>query len=868
MTLEVRTGGQLYVRSQLEDYTMRGNELESYSFFEFIIDTYEEAIPASEKQNNGQSNATTSSRGRPRNDRSHYKEGHSKNHTHRRVIRSKGHSTLPNIVGPFFPQPNDPTCRSLYCASMLALLFPWRDLQDIKAGFSSFEAAFVSFSEAASQTDRDVLASVQYYYDCKAAASIHRESDDEAPRVDTSNNLDALAADSVDSDGEDDEMHIELTEADLLAYEESQKNHREELHGLMAIAAARTTKLFGDEHCNWTCGTSGVGVAHGADYIRLQRWQNQMSEAIVTLNGDSALARCDSDTENAGDVAVISDEVLGSDIDRDYGVEQISTLQHKDEDHLSAINPSYLLKDQRRAYDIIDWHLTETLAGQAPPQLLMVIPGEGGVGKSKAIQTITDNFRSKGVGHILVKAAYTGIAASIIDGKTLHVIAQIPINGREQSQKTARKLAAFWKDKMYLIVDEKSMVSRTLFARLSAYIAKGKALAGESDTKKPFGGVNVIVSGDFHQFPPVAGSRNAPLFWPCDSSKDSAEELLGRKLYEEFNIVVRLKEQVRVTDPDWLDLLQHVRHGSCRAHHVKLLRSLIITNTSCPPTDFSTPPWNESVLITPRHAVRKHWNAIMAQTTCRRNGTQLFICAAYDTFQGRPLTLSERFAVATKKQRKHREKHDERAALANKLELAKGMKVMVTFNVETDLDVANGARGEIVEIVLDERETAFSPTAPIVELTYPPAYILVKMSRTKAVQLEGLEKDVLPLVPLERTFSIVHGKGLKTIRRRQLPVTPAYSFTDYRSQGQTLSHSIIDIATPPSGGLTPFNVYVALSRGRGRDNIRLLRDFDEKLLMSHPCEYLRVEDERLMRLDVETEKWWNQKTPKSGEELM
>ncbi|KAG1817848.1 hypothetical protein EV424DRAFT_1267137, partial [Suillus variegatus] len=63
-------------------------------------------------------------------------------------------------------------------------------------------------------------------------------------------------------------------------------------------------------------------------------------------------------------------------------------------------------------------------------------------------------------------------------------------------------------------------------------------------------------------------------------------------------------------------------------------------------------------------------------------------------------------------------------------------------------------------------------------------------------------------------------------------VTPAYSFTDYRSQGQTISHSIIDIATPPSGGLTPFNVYVALSRGRG------------------------LEDERLMRLDVETEKWW------------
>jgi hypothetical protein len=204
---------------------MRGNELESHSFFEFIINTYEEAIPASEKQNNGQSSAIRSSRGRPRSDRSHYKEGHSKCHTHRRVIRSKGHSTLPNIVGPFFPCPNDPSCRTLYCASMLALLFPWRDLLDIKSGFTSFETAFESFSEAASQTDRDILAGIQYYYDCKAAASIHRESDDEAPQVDASNSQDRVTADSAysdDDDDDDDEMRIELTEADLLAYEESQ----------------------------------------------------------------------------------------------------------------------------------------------------------------------------------------------------------------------------------------------------------------------------------------------------------------------------------------------------------------------------------------------------------------------------------------------------------------------------------------------------------------------------------------------------------------------------------------------------------------------------------------------------------------------
>ena len=98
---------------------------------------------------------------------------------------------------------------------------------------------------------------------------------------------------------------------------------------------------------------------------------------------------------------------------------------------------------------------------------------------------------------------------------------------------------------------------------------------------------------------------------------------------------------------------------------------------------------------------------------------------------------------------------------------------MVTFNVETDLDIANGARGEIIKIVLDEREMAFSPLAPIIELTCPPAYIHVKMNCTKAVQLESLDKDVLPLVPLERTFTVVHGREHKSITGRQLPITPA-----------------------------------------------------------------------------------------------
>ena len=87
-------------------------------------------------------------------------------------------------------------------------------------------------------------------------------------------------------------------------------------------------------------------------------------------------------------------------------------------------------------------------------------------------------------------------------------------------------------------------------------------------------------------------------------------------------------------------------------------------------------------------------------------------------------------------------------------------------------------------------------------------------------------------------------------------MTLAYAFTDYRSQGQTLQPVYIDIGSPPYGHLTPFNIYVTLLRGTGREHIWLLRYFDEMLLCHHPCEHLRLEDECLEGLNKITKKLW------------
>ena len=80
-----------------------------------------------------------------------------------------------------------------------------------------------------------------------------------------------------------------------------------------------------------------------------------------------------------------------------------------------------------------------------------------------------------------------------------------------------------------------------------------------------------------------------------------------------------------------------------------------------------------------------------------------------------------------------------------------------------------------------------------------------------------------------------------TVVRRQFAMIRGYAFTDIKAQGQTIEVVIIDLRNTPSGKITPFSAYVALSRSRGRDTICLLSDFDEDLFKRHPNIDLAVE---------------------------
>jgi ATP-dependent DNA helicase PIF1 len=105
--------------------------------------------------------------------------------------------------------------------------------------------------------------------------------------------------------------------------------------------------------------------------------------------------------------------------------------------------------------------------------------------------------------------APTGIAACNVGGTTLNSFAGVGL-GKEtadhlamivcSNERTARK----WRQARVLVIDEVSMLDGKLFDKLD-YVAR----RARNEETKPFGGIQLIMCGDFYQLPPVGIDQNA-----------------------------------------------------------------------------------------------------------------------------------------------------------------------------------------------------------------------------------------------------------------------------------------------------------------------------------------------------------------------
>ena len=209
----------------------------------------------------------------------------------------------------------------------------------------------------------------------------------------------------------------------------------------------------------------------------------------------------------------------------------------------------HLNAQQSIVLNIIDNHLTNHLRGKKTPQRLMVVHGEGGTGKSTVVSAITKLFAEKNASALLAKTAMSGVAGCIIGGQTLHSWAALPVvrpcsdkwlthPGKEVNERRKANIGST----LWLIIDEMSMLTTPLLQHLSRVCGVVRSANDEVEPSVPFGGLSVILTGDFHQFPPIA-STGRELY---NSNPPNELASLGRNLYEQFDIVIILEQQMRI----------------------------------------------------------------------------------------------------------------------------------------------------------------------------------------------------------------------------------------------------------------------------------------------------------------------------------
>ncbi|XP_075527790.1 phospholipid-transporting ATPase ABCA3-like [Dermacentor variabilis] len=301
-----------------------------------------------------------------------------------------------------------------------------------------------------------------------------------------------------------------------------------------------------------------------------------------------------------------------------------------------SLNPVQLTLEQKTV-------LSAVLAGRS-----VFFTGGAGTGKSYLLRHILSSLPPQDA----FATATTGIAAAQIGGTTLHSFAGVGTGMATVEVMMQRAMRPPWVNQWrrckVLVVDEVSMLDGRFFHKLER-VAR---LVRRSD--RPFGGIQLVLCGDFLQLPPVSRKEEpAPVFCFQTSAWRQC-----------IHITLELKQVHRQSDPRFISLLQQVRVGSCPDWVEEVLKK---TASRCLET---------GDIVATRLSTHTDDVDFMNQRCFDQLPSSPRIFKAIDS-EGSPADLLEACAPST-------------------LSLKVGTQVMLTKNTQVRAGLANGSRGVVV----------------------------------------------------------------------------------------------------------------------------------------------------------------------------
>ncbi len=384
------------------------------------------------------------------------------------------------------------------------------------------------------------------------------------------------------------------------------------------------------------------------------------------------------------------------------------------------------------------------------------LTGQAGSGKTYVLNQYIRYLREHDISVAIT--ASTGIAATHMNGMTVHAFSGIGIRDSlsEYDLDTILQksyLASRFSKARVLIIDEVSMLSARTFDMIDRV---ARAFKGNS---QPFGGMQVILSGDFFQLPPIV--RRAVLSSE-DMSQDDSEVSQASKdmiMYSDAwksmkPAICYLSEQHRQNDTLLLNILNGIRANAITDTHLGHITGRL-------DADF------KNIEPTKLYTHNVDVDAINHAELAKLSGKQ----QSYEmSHKGRDVLVESL----------------KKSCLAPEtLVLKEGAKVLFIKN-NPEKGYANGTRGVVSGFLANK--------TPVVMLA------------------DGRKIEVSP-----ESWRIEDDGKVKA-ELSQLPLRLAWAITIHKSQGMSLDAAEIDLSKTFAHGMG----YVALSRVRTLAGIRLV----------------------------------------------